>query len=218
MRERLNFVYSEGVLKDFKRVCIKDLNKFKVPSTLESNYKGCGGDIHASSQAGISIRYEYDLKSGEITDLNITSGNRNDRTDAGETAQNVSAGDLIIRDLGYFSTAVFETISEGKAFFFIPSGAGIHVYDSENKQLSFDKIYREMQKRALLKRNCRYLSEKNSGWKCACSCVWYRMKREDVTASTCSSPMQGKIFCRWKMFFPTYINGLPVESVSQTDI
>jgi hypothetical protein len=35
-------------------------------SYLESNYPGCGGDIHSRSKAGISIQYEYDLKSGEI--------------------------------------------------------------------------------------------------------------------------------------------------------
>jgi len=47
-----------------------------VPPSLESKYKACGGDIHSRSKAGISIQYEYDLKSGGITDLTITSGDR----------------------------------------------------------------------------------------------------------------------------------------------
>jgi hypothetical protein len=51
-------------------------------SFIETHYKSCGGDVHSRSRSGISIQYEYYLKSGAITGLNNTSGNRNDRTDA----------------------------------------------------------------------------------------------------------------------------------------
>jgi len=86
LQEQFSNLYFPELLPNFSRILIKDSTKMLVPPSLESKYKAYGGDIHSRSKAGISIQYEYDLKSGGITDLTITSGDRNDRTDAGETA------------------------------------------------------------------------------------------------------------------------------------
>ena len=120
LREHFANLYSEELLPDFARILIKDSTKFMIPAGLESEYRSGGGDVHSRSEAGISIQYEYDLKSGEIPYLNLTSGNRNDRTDAGETADQMGKGDLIIRDLGYFSTPVLKSCTEQGAFFLSP--------------------------------------------------------------------------------------------------
>ena len=69
-------LYSEEFLPGFARILIKDSTKFMAPDTLGKNCKSCGGDVRQSSQAAISIQYEYDLKSGAINDLAITSGRR----------------------------------------------------------------------------------------------------------------------------------------------
>jgi len=145
LRETFTGLYSGKLLPDFERIRIKDSTKLMVPPSLESEYKACGGDVHSRSKAGISIQYEYDLKSGEITDLNITSGDRNDRTDAGETAGNMGKGDLIIRDLGYFSTPVMEICSKKGAFFLSKVDCSTNVYDENNHLISFKKICKSMQ-------------------------------------------------------------------------
>ncbi|KAA6344141.1 hypothetical protein EZS27_000695 [termite gut metagenome] len=150
--ERLNFIYSDRLLTGFKRVRIKDSSKIMVPSNMESNYPGCGGDIHSRSKAGLSIQYEYDLKRGEITALSITAGNRNDRADAGQSASQMDAGDLIIRDLGYFSTDVFEKCLDSKAFFLSRLDASTNVYDMENKLISFKSVYKEMSESGILQK------------------------------------------------------------------
>ena len=69
------------------------------------------------SKAGICIQFEYDLKSGRILDLSLTPAVRNDHADASETAENVEKGDLVIRDLGYCSTAVFEKFGQKGVYF-----------------------------------------------------------------------------------------------------
>ena len=117
LAEDFKNLYGHDLLPDFNRILIKDSTKFMAPSNLESRYKSCGGDVHAVSKAAVSIQYEHDLKSGKVTDLNITSGNRNDRTDAAETQDRFVADDLIIRDLGYFSTPVLEKCAQAGAFF-----------------------------------------------------------------------------------------------------
>jgi hypothetical protein len=123
-----------------------------VPSSLEGKYKSCGGDVHRRSKAGISIQYEYDLQSGSITDLNITSGNRNDRTDSGETSGNMEKDDLIIRDLGYFSTPVFEKCVEKEAFFLSPLDCSTNVYEAAERPVSFKQIYTSMQKSGIIEK------------------------------------------------------------------
>jgi hypothetical protein len=145
IQDKLQQIYHPDLFRGLNCVRIKDSTKFTVPSQLESQYKGCGGS-GSISKAGICIQYEYDLKSGRILDLSLTPSVRNDRSDAGETAENVSKNDLIIRDLGYFSIRVFETILQKEAYFLSRLDSISKVYDWEGQEISFSKIYKEMQK------------------------------------------------------------------------
>ena len=142
VNERFSDMYSKDLLPEFTRIRIKDSTKFFVPSNLSQNYKSCG---KGSTNASISIQYEYDLKSGSIIDLNITSGNRNDKTDASETCQHMQTDDLIIRDLGYYSLLVFEEWHKNNVFFLSRLDSGTLVYDSQGKKISFKDIHRDMQ-------------------------------------------------------------------------
>ena len=150
LEEQFAKLYSGKLLTGFSRIRIKDSTKFMVPSTLEANYKGCGGNEHDRSKAGVSIQYEYDLQSGGITDLSITSGDRNDRRDAGETAENMKKDDLIIRDLGYFSTQVLKRCVEKEAFFLSRLDSTTNVYDAAGHLISFREIYKTMQKNGII--------------------------------------------------------------------
>jgi len=141
LSEHLSCLYSKCLLPDFKRIRIKDSTKFFTPSTLKENYKGCGRGRSCSS---ISIQYEYDLKSGSVFDLNITSGNRNDRTDAEETSDHMEKGDLMIRDLGYFSTVVMEKFLNSGAFFLSRLDCSTVVYDRDGKRVCFKNVYKSM--------------------------------------------------------------------------
>jgi hypothetical protein len=152
LREHFDPLYSGKFLPGFTRIRIKDSTKFMAPSNLETHYKSCGGDVHSASKSSISIQYEYDLKSGAITDLNITSGDRNDRADAGQTANRMEKGDLIIRDLGYFSTPVLENCLEKEAFFLSRLDASTNVYDSAYQPISFKHIYQSMQKSGMIEK------------------------------------------------------------------
>ena len=148
--ERFANLYSGELLPGFSRIRIKDSTKFMVPSTLEDDYKMAGGDVHSRSKAGVSIQFEYDLQGGEIIHLDITSGDRNDLKDAGETVDNIEKDDLIIRDLGYFSTPVLKSCMEKGAFFLSRLNSCTNVYDEENRQISFKEIYNSMKKSRMI--------------------------------------------------------------------
>jgi hypothetical protein len=146
LENRLSELYPGKLLPAFKRILIKDSTKFMAPPSMEGNYKACGGDAKSRSGAGVSIQYEFDLKSGGVTGLTLTPGIRNDRREAGESVEKIRSGDLIVRDLGYFSTPVFEKCAGKQAFFLSRLDCGTNVYDENRQLFSFKDTYGQMRK------------------------------------------------------------------------
>lgn len=134
-----DMLISESFFSCFNHVRIKDSTSFKVPDNLAESYSGNGGGI-----AGISIQYEYDLKTGKFLDLAITEAGRNDRKDAGETSENICEADLVIRDMGYFSTSVLRDFDGNKAFFLSRLPANVSVYDENGQETDLVKLGNKM--------------------------------------------------------------------------
>ena len=141
-------LYCEEFLSSFNYVRIKDSTKFNVPDTLASHYRGNGGSAD-TPPAGICIQYEFDLKTGKFLDLNLTQAVRNDQSDANETVENVCKNDLVIRDLGYYSTSVLKEISSKEAFFLSKLQSATAVYDENNVEIDFKKVYDFMTKNGI---------------------------------------------------------------------
>lgn len=146
LSHQINRSIDLGWFKLFKRVPIKDSTKFDVSENLEGQLPGFGG---SASKAGVGIQYEFDIKSGEVTDLNITPANRPDSKDATQTKDKVREGDLLIRDLGYSVLSVFSSIVQNKAYFISRLNYNIAVYEEKGGKLvglDFDKLYKTMAK------------------------------------------------------------------------
>lgn len=126
----------DGWLGHFNQVRIKDSTKFDVPKEFVDLLPGSGG---SASIAGVSIQYEYDVKSGNILDLAITPANRPDSTDAKETLGNIEKDDLYIRDLGYFILANHTKIKNEGAYFINRLNTKTNVYqEKENNLVELD--------------------------------------------------------------------------------
>jgi hypothetical protein len=143
-------LYCEEFLSSFNHVRIKDSTKFNVPSNLKSHYKGSGGS-GSVSEAGISIQYEFDLKTGKFLDLTMTEAIRNDQQDGKETVGDVCKNDLVLRDLGYFSTPVLQKINKKEAFFLSRLPSHLLVYDEKGIEIDFKKLYDFMAKTGIEK-------------------------------------------------------------------
>jgi hypothetical protein len=152
LSEQFISLYSDEFLPDFSRIRIKDSTKFIVPMHLKMENKSCGKEANGCSKISISIQYEYDLKSGQVTDLTIYSVDRNDRADASETAGNMSKDDLIIRDLGYFSTPVFKKCMEQEAFFLSRLESTTNIYDESDNLICFKELYNSMQSSGIIEK------------------------------------------------------------------
>jgi len=131
-----------GFLENFTRVSIKDGTRFDVPQRLKDMFPGFGGKV--TSEAAICIQYEFDLKNGKMLDFDITSAKKTDYQDAKEKTTDIKKGDLIIRDLGYFSSEVLETIIKKEAFILSKLKTNITVYDESMNEIDFSKLYSKM--------------------------------------------------------------------------
>ena len=136
-------------LKHFNQVRIKDSTSFQLPPGMAEKYPGSGG---AGSGASIRIQFEYDLKSGSITDLSIGPYNTNDHIDATATLDSIEKGNLIIRDLGYVSTPVLQGIKKREAYFInrLRARDNVSVKQGDKfEELNFSAIHKKMKISAL---------------------------------------------------------------------
>lgn len=140
---------SSKLFESFTRVLIKDSTKFDLPAVLADSFPGFGG---GASSANACIQYEFDLKSSEITDLDVTAGRKNDVSDASDKKGKIRSKDLIIRDLGYYSLNVLKSITESNAFYLSKLGSKTKVYEvagEEIRELEMNKLYRMMKKKGI---------------------------------------------------------------------
>ena len=140
----------EGWFGSFNNIYVKDSTKFVLPEEYVQVMPGFGGN---SSKSAACIQYEYDIKTGSIHDLNITPANRPDTRDAQDTQDNIGPNDLVIRDLGYYSTDVIRKFIENKAFIISKLNTKTLVYEMKNSKyelLEFGKLYQWMKKNKIL--------------------------------------------------------------------
>jgi hypothetical protein len=125
----------------FSRVNINDSSKFDLPSRLKDKLQGFGG---SASEAGASIQYEFEIKSGQVNDLTINQGNSSDSKYALATMDSIRKGDLIIRDLGYFALKYFIAADKAGAYFLSKLHSKIVVFEAKRNglnELDFGRLY-----------------------------------------------------------------------------
>lgn len=137
----------------FSRVIIGDSSRIDLPKRLKDWLPGFGG---ASSEAGTSIQYEFELKTGHVSDISINSAKTSDSKYAWARMDYVLKGDLIIRDLGYFALRFFIAANKVGAFFISKLNAKINVYEKKGnqfKELDFKSLYKTMKEKDIKRLN-----------------------------------------------------------------
>lgn len=135
------------VLRQFKSVKIKDSTRFQIPSEFKDRYPGSTG---SSSGAGVHVQFEFDILSGRVNTLDHTDARTADNHDILKTMGHIEAGDLILRDLGYFSSQALRYFDEHQAFFVTRSHGNMNLYTiADGEKFSYDRIYKEMKKNKL---------------------------------------------------------------------
>ncbi|CAN7648908.1 IS4 family transposase [Bacillus sp. SD075] len=105
---------SSHMISAFERIRILDATVFQLPDSFATDYQGSGG---SSNTAGVKIQLEYDLLSGQFLNVQLGPGKNNDKTYGTTCLESVEAGDLCLRDLGYFDLRDLQTIHELRAYY-----------------------------------------------------------------------------------------------------
>ena len=109
-----NHSLSAHMISTFNRIRILDATVFQLPDHFAINYQGSGG---SSNTAGVKIQLEYDLLSGQFLNVQLGPGKNNDKTYGTICLETVEAGDLCLRDLGYFDLGDLQTIHDKEAYY-----------------------------------------------------------------------------------------------------
>lgn len=114
MHESLNFKVN-GLLQSFRRVILEDSTCFKLPKGLFEFFPG--PRLPHGRLASGRLQLRIDLTQHNFESIAIQSYCQNDLSFAGDILNTLQKGDLLIRDLGYWSIPAFAKIIQLKAFF-----------------------------------------------------------------------------------------------------
>jgi hypothetical protein len=109
-------IRDEGVFSHFHRVLIQDSTYLRLPDHLANLFSGSRNQTGRRS-SHLKIQLIYDLMEEKIKGLGLSGYTRNDQEASRDIFAYAGRGDLILRDLGYFSVPVFRELSERGIYF-----------------------------------------------------------------------------------------------------
>jgi hypothetical protein len=128
LRDQLTPLYAQlpaTTLRSFGRVFLADSTQCCLHEHLAEAFKGSGGN---ASRATVKIDVIYELLAHHLHTLTVTDGRAADQGLAAIILPSLRAGDLVIRDLGYFSVAVLQQIAAKEAWFLSRLSPKVAVY------------------------------------------------------------------------------------------
>jgi len=105
-----------AALASFRRVLVQDSTTIKLTPKLAAAFPGSRNQ-RGANHGQLKIQALYDLLAQRFVTFSLSGFNRNDQAAAGDVRRVVQAGDLVLRDLGYFVVASLQQIAQAGAFF-----------------------------------------------------------------------------------------------------
>jgi predicted Zn-dependent protease with MMP-like domain len=131
----------------FKSVRIKDSTIFDVDESLAKQFPGFGGsEKSCNSKASVSIQYEFDIKNAKVLDFDFLPATQKDSVNAMLKKDTLEKGDLILRDLGYYSGDIIAHYILHEIFFVSKLYHNVSVYlkEKDKDKIDFAKLYKQM--------------------------------------------------------------------------
>jgi hypothetical protein len=105
-----------GWLAPFRRVLLHDSTTHSLPDRFARAFPG-PRNARNKTTAALKIQCVADLLQGAVVHLSLSGFTRNDQAAAADILALARPGDLILRDLGYFSLEVLARLQSAGAFF-----------------------------------------------------------------------------------------------------
>jgi len=123
-----------GIFSFFNRVLVNDSTKLALPKKLAPHFPGSCNQTQKQN-AMISLQTTLDLLSETYVYFGVAPFTYNDQRAAPDILEIISAGDLIIRDLGYFVPRVFRAIMDKCAYFLSRYHHGTDLVDAHGNKI-----------------------------------------------------------------------------------
>jgi hypothetical protein len=134
-------VQTQGWFRPFQRVLLHDSTVQTLPAHLAAAFPGSANGKRR--YAALKVQFVCDLLHSQVLHLSLSGFTRNDQAASADILKLLQAGDLIIRDLGYFVLKVMEQLHLKGAFFLSRFRHGVSVWDLESgKSLDLVKLLR----------------------------------------------------------------------------
>lgn len=105
-----------AALRAFARVLIQDSTTISLAARLAKFFPGSRNQC-GSKHGQLKIQALFDLISQRFLSFSLSGFDRNDQAAALDVLPGLQAGDLVLRDLGYFVAESFQRIAQAEAFF-----------------------------------------------------------------------------------------------------
>ena len=115
------------VLQRFEHVYVMDGTRIELPDMLSDQWQGTGGYNKPEGGATIKLGVRWDVRNGQITDLELQDGVAHDSQASFQQAT-LPPNSLRIGDLAYHALDVFEQIGEDGSYWFTKYKTGTNVY------------------------------------------------------------------------------------------
>lgn len=133
--------FTSSLFEGFGKVLLHDSTTLKLPEVLAAIFPG--NHSRGVQKAVARIQSIFDIKAMKFFHFSLTSFTQNDQGDSGNIVAMIKKNDLVIRDLGYFSLAVFEKLIEAKAHFLSRLRYGVTITDRHGKAILLKKLLKQ---------------------------------------------------------------------------
>ena len=154
LRTQLEPLYAQlpaALLASFSRVFLEDSPQCCLHEKLAEAFQGSGG---SASRSTVKIDVIYELLHHQLHDIVVTDGRAADQGLAAAIVPHLRAGDLVIRDLGYFSLEALHQIVTKQAGFLSRLSNSVTVYPSAEATVPalslVDHVQRHMAQQAVV--------------------------------------------------------------------
>jgi hypothetical protein len=122
-----------GWLGAFPRVILQDSTCQPVPERLAKAFPGSRNQRQLK-RGLLKLQFITDLVGGAVLHWSLSGFTRNDQAASVDILTLARPGDLILRDLGFFSLKVFRELDQRGAFFLSRCKQGVNFYDPDTGQ------------------------------------------------------------------------------------